>query len=94
MDHTNITYSSSCIRLTNAYGAAFIKTGIVKAYDIKTALKATRAILVPEGYQILHIIPQYFIIDGKERIANPLNKSGAHLEVHAHVILDVINSLN
>ncbi len=87
MNHTNITYPSSCIRLTNAYGTAFIKTGVVKAYDIEAALKAARAILVPEGYQILHIIPQYFIIDGKERIANPLYKNGAHLKVFAHIIL-------
>jgi len=93
IESADIGISGSHIRSTNAHGAASIKKGVVRPYDIQAALKAARAISVPEGYQILHVIPQYFIIDGQERLSNPLHMHGIRLEVHAHIILGAISSV-
>ena len=88
-----IGISGAHIRSTNSYGTVSIKKGIVTKYDIEAALTEARAIAVPEGYKILHIIPQYFVIDGQDQLTNPLNMHGLSLEVHAHIILGAISSV-
>jgi cell division protein FtsA len=43
--------------------------------------------------QILHVLPQYFIIDGREKVHDPRGMHGIRLEVQAHIILGAIASV-
>lgn len=85
--------SGAHIRSVNSHGVVPIKKGQVKASDVKNALAAAQAIRIPEGYQVLHILPQWFIIDGQERISDPIGMHGIRLEVQAHIILGAIASV-
>lgn len=80
---------SSC----NSHGVVPIKNGEITQQDIANVLASAQAILVPEGQQILHVLPQYFIIDGQDRIHDPLGMHGIRLEVRAHIILGAIASV-
>ena len=42
---------------------------------------------------LLHVIPQYYIIDGKERTNNPIGMHGVRLELMAHIITGSIPSI-
>lgn len=93
IDSACIGISGAHIRAMNSHGVVAIKKGQVRESDIASALDAAKAIPVPEGYQILHILPQYFIIDGQDRLQDPLGMYGIRLEVQAHIILGAITSV-
>jgi len=70
----------------NSSGTVPIKGGTVQSSDVTRALDAAQAISIPEGKHILHLIPQSFLIDGKE-VGDPVSMHGVRLEVKTHVIL-------
>ena len=88
-----IGISGGHISSVNSQGMVPIAKGEVRETDIANVLAAAKAIPVPEGQQILHVLPQYFVIDGQEKIHDPLGMHGIRLEVQAHIILGAIASV-
>lgn len=80
------------IHAYNSYGIAPIRRGIVKQSDIDTAIASAKALVLPEGQQILHILPQYYLID-EEFVVNPVGMHGVRLEVRVHIITGAITSV-
>lgn len=74
-------------------GMVPIKKGEVRVGDIEAALEAAKAIPMQEGMQVLHVLPQYFVIDGRTKIQDPLGMHGIRLEVQAHIILGAVASV-
>ena len=93
IESASIGISGGHITSLNSQGIVPIKHGQVKEYDVAAVLAAARAIPIPEGQQILHVLPQYFIIDGRDRVQDPLGMHGIRLEVQAHIILGSIASV-
>lgn len=85
--------SGSHIKSFNSHGAVPIKNNEVRKTDMSAALTAARAVSIPEGQQILHVLPQYFTIDNQDRVVNPLGMFGVRLSVEAHVITGSIASV-
>jgi len=81
-----IGISGGHIQSLNSHGVVPIKNGEVRPFDVAHVLAAARAVKVPEGQQILHVLPQYFVIDGQERVLDPIGMHGIRLEVQAHII--------
>ena len=81
------------IQSTNSHGMVAIKHGEVKDSDVAAVMNAARAFAIPEGMQMLHVLPQYFIIDSREKVQNPVGMHGIRLEVQAHVIMGAIASV-
>lgn len=54
--------------------------------DIDRSIEAAKAIPVPMGRQILHVIPQLFSIDGQDGIKNPINMIGFRLDSEVHIV--------
>ncbi|MDP3889439.1 MAG: cell division protein FtsA [bacterium] len=77
----------------NSHGVVPIKRGQVRTSDIVNALAAARAIPVEKDHQILHVLPQYFVIDSHEKVADPIDMHGIRLEVQAHIIMGAISSV-
>lgn len=78
--------SGSHIHSMNSPGAVPIKRGVVRTQDIDNVIEAAQAVQLPEGQHILHVLPQYFVVDGSERINDPLGMHGVRLEVLTHII--------
>ena len=85
--------SGGHIQSLNSHGVVPIKKGSVRPFDIELVLDAAKAIPIAEGYQILHVLPQYFVIDGQDRLSDPVDMYGVRLEVQAHIILGAITSV-
>jgi len=60
--------------------------GEISEDDIARVVNAAQAISIPSNREILHVIPQQFIVDGQEGITDPLGMTGVRLEVDAHII--------
>ena len=85
--------SGGHIQSTNSHGMVAIKHGEVKESDVANVMNAARAFAIPEGMQMLHVLPQFFIIDSREKVQNPVGMHGIRLEVQAHVIMGAIASV-
>lgn len=88
-----IGISGAHIHSLNSHGVVPIKHGDIRQADIESVLASAQAIPVPEGQQILHVLSQYFLIDGHEKVQDPLGMHGIRLEVEAHIILGAVSSV-
>lgn len=78
--------SGDHIRGLKSQGVAAIKTREVGPADVARAIDTARSIEIPGTQQILHVLPQEFIIDGQDGIKEPLGMSGTRLDVRVHII--------
>ncbi|MCK5632150.1 cell division protein FtsA [bacterium] len=88
-----IGISGAHIQSINSHGAVPIKIGQVRTVDIQNVLDAAKAVQVAEGQQILHVLPQYFQIDGGDKLDDPTDMHGIRLEVQAHIITGSVASV-
>ncbi len=95
----NMTVEKACIGIAgshiqsySSHGVVPIKRGTIRPSDVSMALTSAQTIAIDKGQQILHVLPQYFVIDGGEKIHNPIDMHGIRLEVKAHVITGSIAS--
>ena len=93
IEEVYIGISGSHINSFNTHGAVAIRRGRVTSQDITNVMDAARAIPVAQGYQMLHVLAQYFVIDGRERINDPQGMHGTRLEVEAHIILGAVTAV-
>ena len=88
-----IGISGGHIHSLNSHGIVPIKYGDIRASDIENVIASAQAIPIPEGQQILHVLPQYYLIDGREKVQDPFGMHGIRLEVEAHIILGAVSSV-
>lgn len=93
IDSAYVGISGGHIASVNSHGVVPIKRGQVDQGDVERALAAARAVPIEQDYQILHVLPQYFIIDGRDRVTAPLGMHGIRLEVQAHLIMGAVASV-
>jgi len=60
--------------------------GEITDQDIERVTEAAKSVALPPNFEILHIVPRYFSIDGQEGVKDPLGMSAIRLEVETHVI--------
>lgn len=60
--------------------------GEITPDDVDRVINAAQAISLPQNREILHVLPQNYIVDGQEHISDPVGMTGVRLEVEAHVI--------
>jgi len=63
--------------------------GEISPEDVDRAIEAARTIATPLNYEILHVIPQTFSVDGQRGLKNPVGMSGVRLEVDTQIIQGV-----
>ena len=70
----------------NSRGVIAVRNDEVTRYDMQRVIDAAKAVAIPLDREILHIIPQEFIVDDQEGIKDPLGMSGVRLEAEVHII--------
>src|SRR3990167_625015 len=60
--------------------------GEISEDDIERAIEAARTVATPPNYEILHVIPKSFVVDGQVGIKDPLGMTGVRLEVATQII--------
>lgn len=89
-----IGISGGHIKSMSSQGMVPVKRGEIRSSDIAQVVAAARAVAVPEGHQVLHVLPQYFIIDNQEKITDPLGMYGVRLEAQVHIITGSVASVH
>jgi cell division protein FtsA len=84
--------SGGHIRSCNSTGVVAIKGRDVTQYDINRVIDAAKAVPLPKDQEILHVIPQYFRVDGQEFVLDSLGMYGVRLEAQVHIITGAVAS--
>lgn len=54
--------------------------------DVTRVIEAAKAVVIPMDREILHVIPQSYIVDDQKGIKNPRDMIGVRLEAEVHII--------
>ncbi len=84
--------AGSHIRSLNSHGIVAIRDREVHQTDIDRVIDAARAVAIPADQEILHVLPQEFIIDNQEGVREPLGMSGVRLEAKVHLVTCAANA--
>ncbi|MGH7742852.1 MAG: cell division protein FtsA, partial [Candidatus Eiseniibacteriota bacterium] len=82
------------IRSINSRGVIAVsrKDNEIGAADVDRVVEAAKAIAIPMDREIIHVIPQEFIVDDQEGIKDPVGMSGVRLEAEVHIITGAVTS--
>ena len=80
------------IRGINSRGVVGVsdKSKEVSAADVARALEAARAINLPPDREIIHVLPQSFLVDDQDGIREPVGMCGVRLEVEVHIVTGAV----
>lgn len=67
--------------------------GEISTDDVGRAVEAARTVSVPLNYEILHVIPHTFGVDGQTGIKDPVGMTGIRLEVDAQIIFGLAQQI-
>lgn len=76
----------------NSRGIVAIKGPEVTQQDVDRVIDAARAVAIPMDREVIHVIPQEFIIDEQGGIQNPIGMSGVRLEAKIHIVTGAVTS--
>ena len=76
----------------NSQGIVAINGKEVKDTDISRVIDAAKAVAIPTDREVIHILPQEFIIDEQDGIREPLGMSGVRLEAKVHIVTGAVTS--
>ena len=80
------------IRGINSHGIVAIKDREVKPADVDRVIDAAQAIAIPLDRELIHVIPQEFIVDEQDGVRDPVGMSGVRLESKVHIVTGAVTS--
>jgi cell division protein FtsA len=82
------------IRSINSRGVIAVsrKENEIAGADVERVVEAAKAIAIPMDREIIHVIPQEFIVDDQDGIKDPVGMSGVRLEAEVHIITGAVTS--
>ncbi len=85
--------AGSHIRSFNSSGMVAIKDKEVTATDVARVIETAKAVNIPTDQQLLHTVPQEFIVDNQEDVREPIGMSGIRLEVKVHIVTGAVSAV-
>ncbi len=64
----------------------------ITVQDVERILKDCQQIMLPPDQQIIHVIPQEFVVDGQDGISDPVGMSGMRMEAEVHIITGLVSA--
>lgn len=82
------------IRAINSRGVVAISRddNEITELDVVRAIDAAKAVSIPMDREILHVIPQEFVVDEQKGIKDPIGMCGVRLETQVHIITGAVTS--
>jgi cell division protein FtsA len=82
------------IRSINSRGVIAVarKDNEIAQADVDRVVEAAKAIAIPMDREIIHVIPQEFLVDDQDGIKDPVGMSGVRLEAEVHIITGAVTS--
>ena len=94
IDSVHLALSGPHIKGFNSRGVIAVagKNREITRDDVRRAIDAAKAVALPTGREILHVLPQDFVVDEQDGIGAPIGMTGARLEVNVHIVTGAASS--
>lgn len=78
--------AGSHIKGFNSHGLIAIKHNEIRPDDIDRVVDAAKAVPIPPDQEVIHVLPQEFIVDDQTGIQDPIGMTGVRLEADVHIV--------
>ncbi len=76
----------------NSHGVIAVKGSEISQQDVDRVIDAARAVAIPMDREVIHVLPQEFIVDDEPGIQNPVGMAGVRLEAKIHIVTGAVAS--
>ena len=76
----------------NSRGIVAIKGPEITPQDVERVIDAARAVAIPMDREVIHVLPQEYIVDEQPGIQNPVGMSAVRLEAKIHIVTGAVTS--
>ncbi len=80
------------IRGLNSHGIVAVKDKEIREADLARVIEAAKAVAIPMDREVLHVLPQQYIIDKQDGIRDPMGMAGVRLEAKVHLVTSSVSS--
>src|ERR671919_522625 len=84
--------SGGHVKAFNSHGIVAVKNKEVTQRDMERVIDAAKAVAIPMDREVLHVLPQDYIVDDQDGIKDPLGMSGVRLEAKVHIVTGAVTS--
>ena len=84
--------SGAHVRGLNSHGIVAVKDKEVRDADMMRVIEAAKAVAIPMDREVLHVLPQQYVIDDQDGIRDPLGMAGVRLEAKVHIVTTAVTS--
>ncbi len=60
--------------------------GEIRDEDVRRVLESARSVINPANFEVLHMLPRHFSVDGQQGVRDPVGMQGIRLEVDAQIV--------
>ncbi len=92
ISHVYTGIAGGHIKGFNSQGIVAVKDKEVRQADIDRVIDAAKAVAIPLDREVIHVLPQEFIIDDQGGIKEPLGMAGVRLEAKVHIVTGAVSS--
>jgi cell division protein FtsA len=78
----------------NSPGIIAVNNQEIKQRDIDAVIKAAQTVKISDNQQIVHVLPQEFMVDDHTGIQNPLGMTGVRLVTNVHIVTADVTALH
>ncbi len=80
------------IKSFNSHGMVAVKDREITEPDVRRVIDAAQAVAIPMDREVIHSLPQEFIIDDQDGIREPIGMNGVRLEAKVHIVTGAVTS--
>ncbi|MDG4811824.1 cell division protein FtsA [Hydrogenovibrio sp. 3SP14C1] len=91
-ESVSVGIAGSHIGSFNSNGMVAISNQEVQEEDVQRVIDAAQTIAIPGDQEVLHILPQEFMIDNQGGIREPIGMSGVRLEAKVHMVTESVSA--
>ena len=82
--------SGAHVRGLNSHGIIAVKDKEVRESDIQRVIEQAKAVAIPMDREVLHVLPQQYVVDDQDGIRDPLGMAGVRLEARVHMVTTAV----
>jgi len=86
--------AGSHIKGFNSPGIIAINNQQIRQKEIDTVIQAAQTVKISDNQQIIHVLPQEYMVDDHTGIQNPLGMTGVRLVTNVHIVTADVTSLH
>ncbi len=92
IDSVFVGIAGGHIKSMNSHGIIAAKHKEINHHDIDRVIEAAKAIAIPLDREVIHVLPQEYIVDNQDGIKTPLGMAGIRLEAKVHIVTAAVTS--